>query len=58
MFQSTLPARGATTLGAGWSRSYTFQSTLPASWSDTIQADDLDGAYVSIHAPRAGSDTP
>ena len=57
-FQSTLPARGATTSRTGFCCSLTsFQSTLPARgatrWMVNFIRHDL---CISIHAPRTGSD--
>ena len=55
-FQSTLPARGATTVAVDRRFGKEFQSTLPArgaTWDDAKAAN----AYrISIHAPREGSD--
>ena len=58
LFQSTLPARGATLRLRNASKSWRFQSTLPARgatlcgawWTGSIQNP------ISIHAPRTGSD--
>ena len=56
-FQSTLPARGATTLteriGA---LAQLFQSTLPARGATNIFQVFEPGEEISIHAPRTGSD--
>ena len=57
MFQSALPARGATLAAAGavaWV--LLFQSALPARGATPAQAVELVGRTVSIRAPRAGSD--
>ena len=57
VFQSTLPAWGATLKGGEAMSKYTlFQSTLPA-WGATTTVyskSEIDG--ISIHAPRMGSD--
>ena len=56
-FQSTLPARGATVCSD--TRSHlqdTFQSTLPARGATWDYISEAYGAYISIHAPRTGSD--
>ena len=56
IFQSTLPAWGATPCIARDRRLCRFQSTLPA-WGATepMPADDC-ALVISIHAPRVGSD--
>ena len=55
-FQSTLPARGATTTGTGGLGPRRFQSTLPARGATyRIQHQDA-RIKISIHAPREGSD--
>ena len=56
LFQSTLPARGATgTLARSW-RPLPFQSTLPARGATPREAVRDDCRCISIHAPRTGSD--
>ena len=57
IFQSTLPARGATHSSFWGSISrMRFQSTLPARGA-TVNIDELFAASgISIHAPRTGSD--
>ena len=56
IFQSTLPARGATWGIQRYGRSWKFQSTLPARGA-TIHPMQLDvHPHISIHAPRTGSD--
>ena len=57
-FQSTLPARGATT----WSTMccfamQPFQSTLPARGATCLQSAIERDVSISIHAPRTGSDS-
>ena len=68
LFQSTLPARGATTTSRRSATSTRFQSTLPARGATRIQLAisihaPARGAscyaqvsVISIHAPRTGSD--
>ena len=57
IFQSTLPARGATILyqedGDGEKE---FQSTLPARGATSMSAYIFKQTMISIHAPRTGSD--
>ena len=56
-FQSTLPAWGATSAVSKVSQWSIFQSTLPA-WGTTFSgARYSSGIYISIHAPRMGSDS-
>ena len=58
LFQSTLPVRGATRRPRlTYTRILIFQSTLPVRGAtmDTMQA--MAPARISIHAPRAGSDS-
>src|SRR5665213_168447 len=58
MFQSTLPARGATpAIGYGYT-TLVFQSTLPARGATPRKRGLRPPGRVSIHAPRAGSDRP
>ena len=59
VFQSTLPVRGATvSLRRASVRRCGFQSTLPVRGATAILP-EFDGyAYISIHAPREGSDAP
>ena len=57
LFQSTLPARGATThLTNFLHRNMIFQSTLPARGATRILLVGQDAELISIHAPRTGSD--
>ena len=57
LFQSTLPARGATAPDADGDPFFLFQSTLPARGATHAPARALDGLLdISIHAPREGSD--
>ena len=56
VFQSTLPARGATRhQGAVWI-GITFQSTLPARGATSSVCARTRRLTISIHAPRTGSD--
>ena len=55
-FQSTLPVWGATPSLPNYATEHMFQSTLPV-WGATARfGPDVNTAYVSIHAPRVGSD--
>ena len=57
LFQSTLPVRGATarcrTSHTGFLR---FQSTLPVRGATVLFLDYVHTTFISIHAPRTGSD--
>ena len=56
-FQSTLPARGATTRAPTTSSpQLEFQSTLPARGATMALDNQIARAFISIHAPRTGSD--
>ena len=56
-FQSTLPARGATTrVSTSRSTCTRFQSTLPARGATLSRAFRRAHIVISIHAPRTGSD--
>ena len=57
VFQSTLPAWGATRSGRSLPSKGVFQSTLPA-WGATMAANHSRSIAqnISIHAPRMGSD--
>ena len=55
-FQSTLPARGATQCTRNHPQPRQFQSTLPARGATTQSIMRARGGYISIHAPRTGSD--
>ena len=56
LFQSTLPARGAT-LVSDWSIAISlFQSTLPAKGATRSDWNEAKTVIISIHAPREGSD--
>ena len=55
-FQSTLPARGATTVRGAIDEVYEFQSTLPARGATASSAIFRRSQWISIHAPRTGSD--
>ena len=56
LFQSTLPARGATGFKFRGIDDVIFQSTLPARGATWDYISEAYGAYISIHAPRTGSD--
>ena len=57
VFQSTLPARGATSAIPQVTPSFlSFQSTLPARGATTDNLSGLQRSNISIHAPRTGSD--
>ena len=57
-FQSTLPARGATSAGCVPSRHNAISIHAPRTGSDLMRADEKCGnrTEISIHAPRTGSD--
>ena len=56
-FQSTLPARGATSMQSRNSGGTSlFQSTLPARGATTVPNVSRGDDKISIHAPREGSD--
>ena len=57
IFQSTLPARGATVRAAEFGgRAEPFQSTLPARGATRGRGAARVAGDISIHAPRTGSD--
>ena len=56
LFQSTLPARGATVSSNSIIKTKTFQSTLPARGATSEKWPFGCGVWISIHAPRTGSD--
>ena len=56
-FQSTLPARGATSYRISSSSRAGFQSTLPARGATCCHATGNKHLPISIHAPREGSDS-
>ena len=56
LFLSTLPARGATLCDAHCTQSLPFLSTLPARGATKAGPLPQGGVYISIHAPREGSD--
>ena len=56
LFQSTLPARGATPSSGGEFRGGAFQSTLPARGATVLSFPLVLLCVISIHAPRTGSD--
>ena len=55
-FQSTLPARGATSTKIFVMRWKQFQSTLPARGATSAVIRSRVRTWISIHAPRTGSD--
>ena len=55
-FQSTLPAWGATAEKYDILKAQRFQSTLPAWGATSTFGASAGGSYISIHAPRMGSD--
>ena len=55
-FQSTLPARGATTDGDAQAPLRKISIHAPRTGSDTHALGILRAAEISIHAPRTGSD--
>ena len=58
IFQSSLPVRGATTSKMTMIATAIFQSTLPVRGATRIFNRFGGKKHISIHAPRAGSDTP
>ena len=56
VFQSTLPARGATSTKIFVMRWKQFQSTLPARGATSAVIRSRVRTWISIHAPRTGSD--
>ena len=56
LFQSTLPARGATAGSRSTAQHVRFQSTLPARGATSGVHHVIPVLYISIHAPRTGSD--
>ena len=57
IFQSTLPARGATShIHSSLRREVVFQSTLPARGATSWYHPSHGQKQISIHAPRTGSD--
>ena len=57
IFQSTLPAGGATYSGACMGpMMYRFQSTLPAGGATSVVKPVVHFFHISIHTPRGGSD--
>ena len=56
VFQSTLPARGATRFSKCFASRPRFQSTLPARGATRPCDPDVRIRQISIHAPRTGSD--
>ena len=55
-FQSTLPAKGATLAAIDCDFAIIFQSTLPAKGATENQILATRRRFISIHAPREGSD--
>ena len=58
VFQSTLPARGATDADVLFLCNVEFQSTLPARGATRVTKAECLDLPISIHAPRTGSDRP
>ena len=58
VFQSTLPVRGATTSLKAAISALLFQSTLPVRGATKSLRAQRRSPYISIHAPRTGSDFP
>ena len=56
-FQSTPPARGATSPRTAARSSLRFQSTPPARGATFIRNDGAVNEEISIHAPREGGDS-
>ncbi len=56
LFQSTLPARGATSIATSLTRHEAFQSTLPARGATSVRSCSCTRFTISIHAPCEGSD--
>ncbi len=56
-FQSTPPARGATSCGCCPAHPPRFQSTPPARGATGLRRDDVSLFPISIHAPREGGDS-
>ena len=56
IFQSTPPAWGATQYSQRSRPSDTFQSTPPAWGATDLASDRICECFISIHAPRMGSD--
>ena len=57
VFQSTLPAGGATSFPRLGERFNLFQSTLPAGGATRVYCKATAAVAISIHAPRRGSDS-
>ena len=55
-FQSTLPARGATRAGNSWACAADFNPRSPHGERRAKLRRNLTRAWISIHAPRTGSD--
>ena len=55
-FQSTLPARGATSGWVSLHRPRSISIHAPRTGSDTTESDHRIFLHISIHAPRTGSD--
>ena len=56
LFQSTLPVGGATSLCKRDVQLWIFQSTLPVGGATFRDKERSRQGYISIHAPRGGSD--
>ena len=57
LFQSTLPARGATSCRRCFARAHRISIHAPRTGSDAFQPFPRSCHIISIHAPRTGSDT-
>ena len=55
-FQSTLPARGATTSTSGWATTRRISIHAPCTGSDSARNQRTPTGAISIHAPCTGSD--
>ena len=58
LFQSTLPARGATVGARAKAVAITISIHAPRTGSDVISSVGMQNTWISIHAPRTGSDKP
>ena len=56
LFQSTLPARGATVTGYQFPRAAVISIHAPRTGSDEMREEKQKQFKISIHAPRTGSD--
>ena len=56
LFQSTLPARGATGVTTTQEMLESISIHAPRTGSDTLEGNSTPSKIISIHAPRTGSD--